>query len=250
MARYPFPWDRFLGLALALPSGRRSLVDDCIALWDRIEPGPVLEGRENIPRSGAVVLVANHYQRRGLWIAWPGAVITAAVADRRSPEPPIHWLVTGGLRWMQWRRKGPEMPLTRWVLRTVADTYVMAALPLDGEAERAAGIRRWLRWAAAGDAVGVFPEGLAGNAGGLGWPDPGFGTLYKLVNRKGLPWLPCAIYEEGDTLHVHFGTCIHAPPDSDSNWVMERIAMLLPSHQRGVYGDPAVMTPLPAGGQR
>jgi hypothetical protein len=236
MARYPFPWDLFFVLARDLPAGRRSLVEDCTTMVTRIWPAPVVSGVEHVPSDGPVAVAANHYQRRGLWIAWPGAVITWAVAQRRGPSPPLHWLVTGGLRWFQWADRGAEVPCTRSLLRAVARTYDMASLPLSGPRERAAALRDWIRRAEKGGAIGIFPEGLAGGSHGLRQPQPGFDALCRVLIAKSIPVLPVGIFEQQDALQVRFGACsqlhLHC---GDGDRVMERIAALLPADRRGVY---------------
>jgi hypothetical protein len=239
MARYPFPWDIFFRLALDLPAGRRSLPADTALMVSRMRPPPEVSGLRYLPAAGPAVIAANHYQRRGLWIAWPGAVITDAVARRRGPDPPLHWLVTGGLRWRQWANKGPEVPLTRTLLAAVAQTYAMAPLPLDGAADRARALRRWVGWLEQGHAGAVFPEGLAGRSDALGPPEPGFDSLCRVLGTKGIPLLPCAIFERGEVLHVEFGAPL--PPSSQrrSQDVMRAIADMLPVERRGLMGpDP------------
>lgn len=239
MSRYPFAWDLFFRLVLQVPTGRRSLAADCALLASRIEPPPIVEGLCHIPTVGPVVVAANHYQRRGLWIAWPGMVITLALAERRKIDPPVHWLVSGGLQAFQWKAKGPEVPLTRALFRSVARIYGMTALPVKGSGDRAAAIRQWLRWTEKGHALGIFPEGLAGRDRRLGRPEPGFAGLCRLFAAKPVPVLPCGIYERDDVLHIRFGPCL--PSGETEDRVMSSIAALLPVQLRGDYSD--VTTP-------
>ncbi len=234
MPRYHFPWDLFLGLVRDLPARRRSFVDDCAAMASRIAPPAILEGMDCIPPRGGIVLAANHYQRPGLWIGWPGAVITATVAEARGGQT-LHWLATGGLRLFQWRGTGPEIPLTRAIFGAVAQTYGMAALPLSSGGARSAAIRTWLRWLAAGEPIGIFPEGLRGRSDGLRHPEPGFDTLCRLLRRQGAMLLPCGVSETGDQLRIRFGQPSLFPDGADR--VMQDIASLLPSDIRGVYQD-------------
>lgn len=234
MARYPFPWDLFIGLALDLPKGYRSFAHDTAEMTRRMQPAPCVAGEEHIPPSGPVALAANHYQRRGLWIAWPGAVITTAVWERRSQEPPVHWLVTGGLRLFQWRGSGPEILPARRLFDAVARAYGMAALPLTGASRRGRVLRRWIGWAEGGEVIGIFPEGLAGTSDHLRSPEPGFAVVCNLLKRRGIPIVPCGIWEKDGALHVTFGRPI-MPEAAGSETVMHAVAALLPERQRGEY---------------
>ncbi len=243
MTSYPFPWGRFLGLAMNLSTGHRSLLADCASMVARITPSPLLHGEQNIPDSGPVVLMANHYQRAGLWIAWPGAVITEAVARRRAADPPVHWLVTGGLHFSQSRGRGPQVPLARPLLEAVARCYHMEALPPRGSLGRAAAIHRWLGWATEGDALGMFPEGIRGRAGRLRQPEPGFDHLTRFLAKRAIPVLPVGICELAGAIHVAFGDPIlgsaYVPDRSPAEVVMRAIALLLPEAMRGPYSTDA-----------
>jgi acyltransferase-like protein len=236
MSRYPFPWTCFRGLALDLPFRSRSLVDDCRAMVGTISPPPTVIGVEHIPADGACLLVANHYQRRGLWIAWPGAVITLAIARRRRRADGVHWLVLGGLRIFQSRGLGPEIPFTRRILRAVADTYGMTALPLEGANERASALRSWLRALQNGEVVGMFPEGERGRAGALLTPEPALDRFFRLVRVMRVPVLPVGIWEEDDRLHVSLGSAMFLSAGDGRDAVMRAIAMQLPAQMRGRYG--------------
>lgn len=228
-----FPWDLGLALIRDVPRGRRSLVRDSAEMASRISPAPVIKGMEKIPRSGSIVVAANHYQRRGLWIGWPGAVITSAVAACRQDEKPVNWIVTGGLRLWQSKQSGPELPLSGYFFGRMARTYGITALPLNGPGRRATALRSWLRGLDTGEALGLFPEGLAGRSGELRHPEPGFERLSRLLARRGAAILPVAVFEENGRLHVHFGSVVPAGSSDDT---MEAIAALLPPSQRGPFG--------------
>ncbi|MDQ2741164.1 MAG: 1-acyl-sn-glycerol-3-phosphate acyltransferase [Chloroflexota bacterium] len=235
MAGYPFPWDVFFGLVKDLPGGERSFLADCQTVKARISPPPIVEGTEHIARRGPLVVAANHYQRRGLWIGWPGTVITVALAECREADPPIHWLATAGLRLSQHTGRGPEIPCSRLIFQHVARIYGMAALSVSGRRARAQSLRAWLRWLGEGQVVGVFPEGLAGRSDALRPAETGFDGLLTLIYHQGAPILPVGIYECGETLRVRFGEPLVGPPNGDA--VMRAIASLIPPRMRGPYGE-------------
>ena len=236
MFRYPFPWDLFAGLARDLPAGRRSLAREAAEMTGRMNPPPVVQGVDEIPSAGAMMVAVNHYQRRGLWIAWTASAVTAAVAARRGGDPPIRWLVTGGLRWRQWEGKGGEVPLMRQLLRRVADVYGMTALPLSGSGRRAAALRAWLRFSEQGEVLGVFPEGLAGRHAALGRPEEGFDALARWLAAHAIPIVPCGVTEVEGRLRVCFGSRVYlTTEDAPGERVMEAIAALVPREQRGPW---------------
>jgi hypothetical protein len=231
MARYPFPWDLVIPVGAAMFTGGRSFLGDCSDLVRRIDPPPMIVGVEHIPIEGPVMIVANHFQRPGLWIGWAGAVLTVAIGRRRGADPPVHWLTTGSIQMLQRSRRGPEVPLTRRLLRRVARLYSMAALPLGDRAERAAVLSAWLRWLRHGEVVGIFPEGLAGRSDHLRRPEPGFDVLLRVAARAGAAVVPAGIHEAEGQMVVAFGPSVSGGAES----VMREIARLLPPSMHGPY---------------
>lgn len=231
MARYPFPWDLFFALTRDLPGGGRSLGADSALMVSRIEPAPVVRDIQHAPATGPLMLAANHYQRRGLWIGWPGAVITYAMTGHRGADPAVHWLVTGSLRLFQWRGSGPEVPGSALIFRRVAGLYGMTALPLAAGPGRTRALLHWIRSAESGGTLGVFPEGLRGRSDGLGPPDPGFAELARVIGRKGIPIVPVGIFETDGVLQIRFGPRVEGGGES----VMRGIASLLPPVLQGSY---------------
>lgn len=231
MARYPFPWHLVIPVGIALWGGERSFARDCADLVGRIEPPPLTTGLEHIPVDGPVMVVANHFQRPGLWIGWAGAVLTAAIGSRRGTDPAVHWLATGSIQLLQRSRRGPEIPLTRGLLRRVARLYSMSALPLGDRAERAAVLRAWLRWLLRGEVIGIFPEGLAGKSDHLRRPEPGFEMLLRVAKRAGAAVVPAGIHESDGRMVVAFGP----PVSGGAELVMREIARLLPASMHGPY---------------
>jgi hypothetical protein len=237
MAHYPFPWGLFFSLVAAFPHPKRSLLEDARTMHRRIVPEPRVQGEEHLPLEGPCLIVANHYQRRGVWIGWPGAVISSIVADRRGQDPPVCWLVTGGIRLLQHKNRGPRVPGSGAMLRSVARTYGMTALSLNDQVQRASNLRSWLTGIDRGCVLGMFPEGVSGKTSRLSEPSAGFDRVCALVCRKGCPILPTGIYEEGDALHISFGELLPPPRCADARLVMRSIAQQLPSRLRGTYRE-------------
>lgn len=231
MARYPFPWDLVIPVGIGLFKGNRSFGLDCADLVGRIVPPPLITGMEQIPIDGPVMVVANHFQRPGLWIGWAGAVLSVAIGQRRGADPAVHWLTTGSIQILQRSHRGPEIPLTRGFLRRVARLYSMAALPLGDRAERAAVLRSWLCWLRCGEVIGIFPEGLAGTSEHLRPPEPGFEVLLRVAKRAGATVVPVGIHETGGRMVVAFGP----PVAGGADLVMREIARLLPASMHGPY---------------
>jgi 1-acyl-sn-glycerol-3-phosphate acyltransferase len=209
MTDYHLPWGRLPAVSRDLLAGRRrSLRADCAAMVARLQPAPRLAGVGHIPANGPFVLVANHYQRRDLWIGWAGALLTHAVACRRGGDPPVHWLVLGGLACA-----GRPEPLTSWAFPRVAHNWGMVPLPrYAGPAARAVAVARFVHLAlplprGRGRPVGLFPEGERGGTGPPGPARPGTGSLLLLLARAGVPTLPAAVWEASDRrLCARFGT--------------------------------------------
>ncbi|HEX3604699.1 MAG TPA: hypothetical protein VH134_02165 [Candidatus Dormibacteraeota bacterium] len=232
-----------LGRAM-LRRGDVSLVGDVRELMASITPAPALEGAEHIPARGPFVAVANHCQRRGLWIGIPSALLTAAVAERRPGEPPLHWAVVAETRLWDGRLL---VPGTGWAYREVARCYEMVTLPAAPRAvaARAGALRRLARLAlppprGRGEPVALYPEGERGTAAGLVAPLPGTGTLLRVLAAGGVPALPVGFAEEGGRLRCRVGAPLLLDgPGGDreaAEEAMRRIAALLPERMRGAHG--------------
>ncbi len=113
---------------------------------------PWVEGAENVPASGPVILVSNH-------VSWGDTLFTPAMLPRQMTFPAKAELFDA-------RGKGPLAKLVAWFLRTVG------MLPMDRSGGRAsvdslANVNESLR--ASGSVLGIYPEGTRS-------PD---GRLYK-----------------------------------------------------------------------
>jgi hypothetical protein len=231
-----------LGRAM-LRWGEVSLVRDARELIAATTPAPLLTGAEHIPERGTFIAVANHCQRRGLWIGIPSSLLTAAVAERRPGAPPLHWAVVGETRLCGGRL---AVPGSRWAYREVARCYQMVTLPPAPGAvgARATGLRRLARLAlppprGRGEPVALYPEGERGTAAGLVEPLRGAGTLLRLLAAAGVPALPAGFAEEGGRLRCRVGAPFlldRGGGDADAaEETMRRIAALVPERMRGRF---------------
>ena len=218
-----------------------------LAMWPT---PPVVEGTEHIPSDGSMALIANHYQRRGMWIGFPAGLLAREIMLRRADRASTHFGVIADLR-----IGGRRIPGSAWTFGRVAEVWGLVPLPTAAAdvQGRAAAIRRTLSLAlpsprGEGEPIGIFPEGPTGSSGGLRQALPGTGTLLLLLARGGVPIIPAGAWEAGGVLHARFGPplSLHPPdglpaPERD-RWArdqaMGRLADLLPRHLRGVYATP------------
>jgi hypothetical protein len=172
----------------------------------QLDAPPNVSGLASLPRVGPVCLVANHYQRRDLWIGWAGAAITWAVGLVRSEDPPVRWLVTGEYR-ANLAGRTFILPGTAWTFRRVAHVWGMVPLATDPTAvfARARAIRQMTRLLEAGNIVCMFPEGSSGRAGLPGPAQPGAEAFLHRTADRGIPVIPVGVREGERTLRIAFG---------------------------------------------
>ncbi|GAC1437446.1 MAG: hypothetical protein NVSMB65_11720 [Chloroflexota bacterium] len=211
-ARYRFQ-PRFVATWMIglLRGRRRSLVTDSTRCLTTTGAFPSVRGAHHIPDRGSFALVANHYQRPGLWVGWTTMAITAAVGRRRPDARwSIHWLITAEWPLVVAGRSFPN-PFLRHLFTRLGRLYALVVLPAldDQVGGRASALR-----AAAGmvsrqgphHVLGMFPEGRTG--WGLLEARPGSGDFLLLLSRVGVPVIPCGIYEEEGALVVRFGPAL------------------------------------------
>ena len=201
------PRRRLLHLAQSVVTGHpRSLRADVEVMVAQLAVPPTISGLANLPAVGPACLVANHYQRRDLWIGWTGAAITWAVGLVRSEDPPARWLVIGEYR-ATLAGRAFTLPGTAWTFRRVAHGWGMVPLATDPNAvfARAQAIRHMARLLAAGNIVCLFPEGSSGHAGPPGPAQPGAETLLRRTADRGIPVIPVGVCEGDCTLQIAFG---------------------------------------------
>ena len=198
----------------------------------RMNPRPVYEGLDNLPAHTRFILAANHYQRKGLWIAHAASALACAMEDRYTGNPPIRYVVTAN--WPKWRIGPVTIPSPGDILLPrVAHAVWCYAVPFAGAnpAATAGTLRRLIADARSLDCpIGLFPEGTEAVAGHIEPPLPGVGRFLSLMASRGWSVVPAAIFEAGgfvirfgreltpDTVRRHADPALH---------VMTRIASLL-----------------------
>jgi hypothetical protein len=208
---YPVPWDQVFSLTPHIAHGTGRNVDEfSAAIVGRMNPAPVYEGLDLLPADPRFLLVANHYQRKGLWILHSASALTQAVRQRYGAgDPPVRWLVTAN--WPPLRLGPLRLPSPGdWLLPRVARALHCYPVTFAGSNPRftARTLRRLLQDARSMNRpIGLFPEGAGGAAGVLTAPLPGVERLIVLLARLGLPVVPAAISEAG-RLVLRFGAPI------------------------------------------
>jgi hypothetical protein len=228
----------------------RSLPADVEATLMAARPKPQARNDQHIPAEGPFVLVANHYERPGLKVFWGGMLASHAVAQRRTSQKSLRWLMTS--EWYNFRLGPLPVPVwaLRWLFRRLAQVYGLVIVPRAAErgVGRAAALRTILNVVRDGEeAIGLFPEAIG--TGQLREPMPGVGSFLLLLSNRGIPILPVGIFEEERRLIASFG-----PPFSiqvtrsmekgererlASQQMMVAIGRLLPRELWGVY-EPAI----------
>ena len=234
--------NRNLEVAQRLDNNQTMLVR-MVALGARIVSRGVaqirLEGMEHIPRTGPVILAANHISN--LDGAITGAFITDALKRRR-----IHWLG---------KREIFDWPVLGWV---AAHGGIH---PVDRGAADVEAFRLATRILEAGHVLLVFPEGTRSPTGELQEAKDGAAML---ALRTGAQIVPIglnntdAVWKKGSKLPMPFPRRTVTmrvgepflpadviPPDLDrraakafaTRTIMGRIAELLDPRHRGVYAD-------------
>lgn len=219
-ARPDLPTERLLLWRLLFPPIR--------AIATALAPIRV-EGRENLPATGACLLVANH-------INW-------------YDPPAIEFALGIPIRYMA-KRELFAIPIIGFALWAAGNFPVRR-----GESDRRA-LETALRVLGAGCPVGFFPEGTRSKEGRMRRAKAGVGFLAR---RSGAPIVPVGVIgtpQAGvrvpprNDIVVRVGAAF-ALQDLDgravddqavADAIMRRVAMLLPSQMRGVYAEDAPYT--------
>ena len=183
-----------------------------------------LDGAENIPPSGAFILVSNH-------INWK--------------DPPwMEFALGRAIRYMA-KRELFEVPVIGYVLRGIG------AFPVRrGEADRGA-LQMALAVLSAGQPLGFFPEGHRSESGSLIRGHPGIALIARRSRaviiplavmgtpdaRLGVFWRRDILLRVGEPFHASDLGLDAADAQALTDGIMLRVATLLPPPMRGVYAD-------------
>jgi 1-acyl-sn-glycerol-3-phosphate acyltransferase len=160
----------------------------------RLLGGWEVEGRENVPPSGAVLLTPNHLS---------------------FLDPPLVGCALRRPGWFMAKAELFEIPGLRWLIRG------MHAYPVKRGVPDRASVKRTLQYLKDGEIVCVFPEGTRSVTGELGPVEMGIGML---AVKSGAPVVPVGLRgtdqmlpRNAKRLHrakirVRFGPLLHLPP--------------------------------------
>jgi len=225
-----------------LKNDKRHITSDAVRAISGIHPPIQIIGEKNIPDKGPGLVTLNHYSRPGFSIAWAALGISAQL-----PEEHL-WLMTNA--WTN-RTRGIDQlrtGITRAIFKRLAVMYGFITTPPMPPApeelgERALSIRRLMRFIYENPEtiLCIAPEGQDFEYGRLGKPPEGTGKFISQMQKQLEQIIPVGIWEENGRLILHFGEPYTLDirsnyKDSDmkiSNYVMGKIANLLPGHFLG-----------------
>jgi 1-acyl-sn-glycerol-3-phosphate acyltransferase len=168
-----------------------------------------VQGRENLPASGGVVLVANHVSY------WDPVVIACAISRK------VHFMAKSELF---------NIPVVRYALR------ISGSFPVRRDISDRTAIRTAAKLLEEGQVVGVFPEGTRSHSGELLKPNLGAAML---AARAGVPMVPVAVIGTRGVfgrIKMRVGTpadickpgkCSKADLEKASDLIMVKIAELI-----------------------
>jgi hypothetical protein len=247
VSRYQFPTPLLARIALSVARARRrSLGADSAGGLRGASPMPLALGTDHLPRDGPFVVVGNHYQRPHMWAGWGAMVVNAAVRETGARPRDLHWLMTAELLEFSLGPVRVPRPWIRSVFERFARVYGFGLVSAreTGQVGGSGALRLAARCLAAGEPVGVLPEGTASEE--LCEARPGVGAFLAWLTRDGTPLVPVGIAEREGALTATFGPPFALPRVGGDKRerdrllrevVMVAIARLLPSELWGYYRD-------------
>jgi 1-acyl-sn-glycerol-3-phosphate acyltransferase len=189
-----------------------------------------VDGLENVPRSGSLIVAINHLHIIDV-------VLAGCIVPRRSVV-----LAKG-----KWQRSA----FTRWLLTFGGNAIFI-------EDTNAHAYHQALAVLNAGGVLGIAPEGTRSLTGGLGQGLPG---MAKLATQADVPILPMIMYGQEQSgkywrrfrrvpIEVRIGPQVALPPGRPTkeqlliytDYIMTVLASMLPRKYRGVYTESALVS--------
>ncbi|HZS93971.1 MAG TPA: 1-acyl-sn-glycerol-3-phosphate acyltransferase, partial [Chloroflexota bacterium] len=210
----------------------RSLARDAAYVLPDTPIPPLVRGGDNVPETGPLVLACNHYERPGLWMAWP-ALIAASLTLHRTGRD-THWVAIE--EWESFSFHGIPIPppVIRAAFARAFATYGILAMPAPNApaAERAAAIRAATRLVRDDGIIGLMPEGTIGSTPELLPTPEGVGTFLLLLAAAGARILPTGLFEEDGRLVVRYGAILpldvrDVPKGERDAWVRRRVMLAI-----------------------
>ncbi len=189
-----------------------------------------VDGLSNLPSSGPVILVSNHFN----------------VGD----PPVLTYVLPRRIVWMA-KQELFDTPVIGWLFRGFG---LIPVRRFEGDLKA---LRKAQNALKSGHVLGMFPEGTRSAGKGLGEGEPG--TAF-IALRTGAPIVPVAIWGtegiklprdafrfHGSRISVRFGRPFRLPETKratkgqiadGTREIMEKIAELLPAKYRGAYASP------------
>jgi len=226
----------------------RSLAKDTTDfVMSGLPAAPIVRGEDNIPERGPFIVVGNHYERPGLWMAWP-ALMTSEVIRRRTGQD-VRWVAIE--EWESFSVLGIQITsrMIRYVFERTFRTYGLLAMspPTAPPNARAQSMRLAAHAIRSGEVIGIMPEGTVGATPELLEAREGVGAFLMFLSSPKAPLLPVGLYEEDGRLVVQFGEPLHQSLPSSlakaerDHWmrdvVMLAIRNLIPGALWGAYRD-------------
>jgi 1-acyl-sn-glycerol-3-phosphate acyltransferase len=210
---------------------------------------PLVRGADRVPEEGRFAIVANHYERPGLWMAWPALALCHVILERTGKE--THWVAIE--EWESFALFGLPIPpsLIRRVFQRAFRTYGIIAMPPPTApmAARASAMRVTARRVRDGKIVGIMPEGDVGATPELLPAREGVGSFLQMLGVAGARILPVGLFEEDERLVIQIGDPyrLEVPrgmgrDEADRyvrDHVMRTIRDLLPPPLWGPYVEPS-----------